>query len=105
MANINLDFATITNVSMILTAAYNDLSPQIMNLKTTVDAMLQKDGGLWMKSTSPAFQQQYDDFNASAVNVVNAIASFSSMFAGLASDMQKMDSDYAFQILHPSAGS
>jgi uncharacterized protein YukE len=104
MANINIDYESMKLASQELLGAQEIISPQITSLYTEVDALLTQDGGLWMKQTSPAFQESYQKLNTSAIAVVNAIQSFSDMFASLITNLSQMDGAYAFQLNNPTSG-
>lgn len=104
MADIDIDYDTVTGVSSLLNSAEANISPQISNLHTTVDNMLMQDGGLWMNSTSPAIQQQYENFNSAAIQCCNAISSFANMFSTLVANLQSMDGKMASSINNPSSG-
>lgn len=102
MPDIDVDYDTIDQVATLLTNAYNNISPQINSLHKHVDNLLMKDGGLWMRQTSPAIQAQYEQFNQAATNCVQAIQSFSAMFSQLRGNLQSIDTQMATAIKHPS---
>ena len=103
MADIDIDYDTINGVSGLLNSAEANISPQISNLHTQVDNMLMQDGGLWMSQTSPAIQQQYEQFNSAAIQCCNAINSFANMFSSLVKNLQSMDGTMANNINNPSS--
>lgn len=105
MADIDINYETIQTVAGLLSSAESNISPQISNLHTQVDNLLQQDGGLWMSQTSPAIQAQYEQFNTAAVQCCSAITSFSQMFNNLVTNLQSMDGSMAYSIAHPSSSS
>lgn len=103
-ANIDINYDTITSVaSQLNTAANETIAPALATLHTNVDNLLQQGGGLYMVQTSPAINAQYEQFNSSATQCVNAIQSFATMFNTLVTNMQSMDSSLAYNIAHPSS--
>jgi len=103
MADIDLDYDTISSVAGVLTSAEANISPQISNLQTQVTGLLQQDGGLWMSQSSPQIQAQYNTFNSAAVQCCTAITNFASMFTTLVQNMTSMDGSMAYSIAHPSS--
>ena len=103
MADIDIDYDTIATVSGILNNAEANISPQVANMHTQVDNMLMQDGGLWMSQTSPAIQQQYEQFNSAAIQCCNAITSFANMFTNLVQNLQSMDGKMASSINNPTS--
>jgi len=101
MADIDLHYDLITNMSTLLTGAHDTIGQSITDLRTRVDNLVQRDGGLWLNSTSPAIQTAYDNFSQSALQVVTSIASFSDMFKQLVMGMASMDEKMAYQIQNP----
>jgi uncharacterized protein YukE len=103
MADIDIDYDTISTVSGLLNGAEQNILPQITTLHTTVDNMLMQDGGLWMSQTSPAIQAQYETFNSAALQCCNAISSFANMFSTLVTNLQSMDQKMASSIANPTS--
>lgn len=102
--DIGIHYENITTASTLLnTAANYTIAPEIQKLYTSVHNLLQNGGGLYMIQTSPAIQAQYDQFNSSAQQCVEAIKSFAKMFSDLAANLQSMDSKLAYNITHPSS--
>lgn len=103
MADIAVEYDSMLTVAGILTGAENNIAPQLATLHTQVDGLLTQDGGLWLNSSSPAIQQQYETFNSQAVNCVSSIGSFANMFQTLVGNLQSMDASLANNINHPSS--
>jgi hypothetical protein len=103
MADIDIDYDTITTVSGLLNSAEANILPQIQTLHTSVDNMLMADGGLYMSQTSPAIQAQYETFNSAAIQCCNAITSFANMFSTLVLNLQSMDQKMASSIQNPTS--
>jgi hypothetical protein len=105
MPDIDINYDSITQVASLLSNAELNISPQISNLHTQVDALLSPDttGGLWMSQTSPAIQAQYEQFNTAAVQCCQAITSFSQMFNTLVTNLQSMDGSMAYNVSHPTS--
>jgi len=103
MADLAVEYDSILTVSGLLKGAETSIAPQISALHSQVDALLTQDGGLWLNSSSPAMQQQYETFNTQAQNCVDSIGSFATMFQQLAASLQSMDTSMAYSINHPSS--
>jgi len=103
MADIDIDYNMITSVANLLNAADSDLNPHITTMYTSVDNLLQADGGLWMSQTSPAIWGQYEQFNSAAQNCSAAIQNFSNMFSTLVQNMTSMDGKMAYSINNPTS--
>jgi uncharacterized protein YukE len=101
MADIDLSYETIQATASTLTAAANNISPQITTLQSRVNGLLQPDGGFWMNQTAPAIQTQYNQFNSAATQCVQAINDFANMFNNFVQSMQSMDAKSAYQVLNP----
>jgi hypothetical protein len=102
--DIGIHYENITTASTLLNTAANDtIAPELTTLYNSVHSLLQNGGGLYMIQTSPAIQAQYDQFNSSALQCVEAIKSFAKMFSDLAANLQSMDSKLAYNITHPSS--
>jgi hypothetical protein len=102
MADIEIDYGTISTVSGLLSSAETDINSRIVILLGQVTSLLtEPDGGLWMSQTSPAIQAQYDLFNSSAINCCAAITSFANMFSTLVLNLQSMDLNMAKNITTP----
>ena len=105
MTDIDINYDDISQASTLLNnAANNTIAPELTTLYTKVDALLKDGGGLYMMQTSPAIWSQYEQFNSSATQCVQAINSFASMFSSLVSNLQSMDGKLAYNILNPSSG-
>ena len=103
MTDIDINYDEISQASTLLNNAANStIAPELTTLRTTVDALLKDGGGLYMMQTSPAIWSQYEQFDSSASQCVQAIISFANMFSSLVSNMQSMDTKLAYNILHPS---
>ena len=100
--NIKIDYTAIQTVAAKLSDAQVYISPRILDLYNSVNALLAQDGGFWMQQSSPALWSEYQTFNASATGIVNAIASFSDMFTKLSAGLSDMDGKLAANILHPT---
>jgi len=82
--DIGINYDDITTASGLLTTAANDtIAPELTTLYNSVHNLLQNGGGLYMIQTSPAIQAQYEQFNSSALQCVEAIKSFAKMFSDL----------------------
>jgi hypothetical protein len=103
MADIDIEYESITGVAQLLLNAQTDITPSISNLATQVDNLLQQDGGLWMSQTSPAIQLQYNTFNTAAQQCCAAIGEFYTMFTTLVQNLTSMDQNMAYSIAHPSS--
>jgi hypothetical protein len=102
--DIDINYDDISQAAALLNnAANNTISPELTTLYNKVDSLLKDGGGLYMMQTSPAIWSQYEQFNTSAVQCVQAINSFASMFNSLVSNLQSMDGKLAYNVLHPSS--
>ncbi len=102
--DIGINYDDISTAASLLNTAANDtIAPELTTLYNSVHSLLQNGGGLYMIQTSPAIQSQYDQFNTSAQQCVQAIQSFASMFNNLVSNLQSMDTKLAYNITHPSS--
>src|SRR2546423_12844674 len=102
--DIGINYDDITTASGLLpTAASDTIAPELTTLYNSVHNLLQNGGGLYMIQTSPAIQAQYEQFNSSALQCVEAIKSFAKMFSDLVANLQSMDSKLAYNITHPSS--
>lgn len=98
MADVEVDYQMIQSVATQLNNAVTTIVPQLTTLKTTVDGMLTQDGGLWMNSTSPALQAQYESFNTNLTNAVDSINQFATQFTQISNQVQQMDTQFATSI-------
>jgi hypothetical protein len=102
--DIGINYDDITTAAGLLNTAANDtIAPELTTLYNSVHTLLQNGGGLYMIQTSPAIQTQYDQFNSSALQCVDAIRSFAKMFNDLVANLQSMDGKLAYTITHPSS--
>jgi hypothetical protein len=104
MPDIDINYDDITQAAALLNnAANNTIAPELTTLYTRVDSLLKDGGGLYMMQTSPAIWSQYEQFDASAKQCVQAITSFANMFTSLVNNLQSMDGKLAYSVLHPSS--
>lgn len=95
MADVAVDYASVSQVSTQLNSAVTTTVPQLTSLLNAVTALLQSDGGLWLQKSSPVLTKQYTDFNTSVTSAVNNINSFATQFNTVVQQLQTMDSSIA----------
>jgi hypothetical protein len=98
MADIEIDYESITTLNSILTGAMTTTVPKLTALKGTVETLLGPDGGLWMDQTSPLLKAQYDSFSTQLVTAIDSISNFQNFFSQISSQMSDMDSTFATKL-------
>jgi hypothetical protein len=91
MADINIDYTKVNDVSQVLRTAVSLRVPQLNSLQGAVSGLLATDGGMWLQKSSPVLSQQYTDFNTSITQAVSNIVSFANQFENIVSQIKAMD--------------
>jgi hypothetical protein len=91
MADINIDYTKVQDVSDALRQAVKIRVPQLNGLQAAVSSLLTGDGGMWLQQSSPVLSQQYGDFNTSITQAVSNIVSFANQFENIVSQIKAMD--------------
>jgi hypothetical protein len=91
MPDVNMDYDRVLAVNNQLFAVTEKTLPRLTNLQTRVQNLLNEEGGLWLRKSSPVLSQKYTEFNSSVTQAVNNIPSFAHQFANVISSVQQLD--------------
>ncbi|KUN18371.1 MAG: hypothetical protein HOV82_19865 [Streptomyces sp.] len=94
--NVQLQYGQIETVSTQLTHAVTTINPQLMQLKGSVDNLL--NDGLFLQQTSPAMQHAYEQFTVQLTQIVTKIEDFAKQFTAIKTQIDDMDRTMAAQI-------
>ncbi|SEO08710.1 hypothetical protein [Actinacidiphila rubida] len=94
--NVQLEYNQIDTVSSQLNNAVQNINPQLMTLKTSVDNLLAD--GLFLQQTSPAMQHAYEQFTTQLSQIVTKIGDFAKQFTDIKTQINDMDTTMAKQI-------
>ncbi|CAG6390571.1 hypothetical protein NMG29_09355 [Streptomyces cocklensis] len=94
--NVQLEYQQIDTVSSQLKNAVENISPQLMTLRTSVENLLSD--GLFLQHTSPAMKTAYSQFTDQLQQVVTKINDFAKQFTDIKIQIDDMDTKMAAQI-------
>jgi uncharacterized protein YukE len=94
--NVQLEYGQIDTVSSQLNNAVQNINPQLLTLKNSVDNLLSD--GLFLQQTSPAMQHAYEQFTTQLQQIVQKIGDFANQFAGIKTQIEDMDKQMAASI-------
>ena len=94
--NVQLEYQQIDTVSSQLNNAVNNINPQLLTLKNSVDNLL--NDGLFLQQTSPAMQHAYEQFTNQLQQIVQKIGDFAKQFTDIKTQINDMDTTMANQI-------
>ncbi len=95
-SNVKLEYQQIDTVAQQLKDAVQNINPQLLTLKSSVDNLLQD--GLFFQQTSPAMQHSYEQFTTQLQQVVDKINDFAKQFTDIKQQISDMDSQMAASI-------
>lgn len=94
--NVQLEYSQIDTVASQLNNAVQNINPQLLTLKTSVDGLLTD--GLFLQQTSPAMQNAYGEFTTQLQQIVTKISDFATQFTDIKTQINEMDTTMANQI-------
>jgi hypothetical protein len=94
--NVQLQYGQIDSISAQLDNAVQNINPQLLTLKNSVDTLL--NDGLYLQQTSPAMQHAYEQFTTQLQQIVTKIGDFAKQFKDIKTQIEDMDQTMAAQI-------
>ncbi len=89
MADISADYAGIAETSGKLSTQCGIIIPEIYNLLSTVDTLL--DNGLYLEQASPALKTAYEEFSRSLQQAASNIQGYANLFTGISDGFKSND--------------
>jgi uncharacterized protein YukE len=91
MPDIKVVYEEVQAVATKLRQVATDTVPKLTLVQTTVNALLQDGGGLWLTQSSPVLDEKYKNFNTSVTQAVNSIPSWANQFENIIAQLRDMD--------------
>lgn len=91
VADIKVDFAQARSACNAFIAKKEDVKGVLTALRTDVQRLLTTDGGLFLRQSSPAFDNSYSQFNANMLKTIENIESFAKSWTDIVNQLEKMD--------------
>ncbi|MYS78674.1 hypothetical protein [Embleya scabrispora] len=89
--DVNIAEVQLVSDDMVLSAANTQTS--LKTLRTTVTALLNPDGGLYLRKTSPQMTQSYDELTNSLDKAMVSIKQFSDTFQVVVNNLRSLDGE------------